>query len=169
MAEKEKIIKPYSEVKVQLAGASPAWEKLTGHIRYYYEMDEVWWAGNPNGKHHSNLYFRKGGKSFFTLCVRDGFFIAGVVFGKDEREKFETMRGEFSEAITKEYDSQESLHDGKWLGWDIYDESLIDDIIKLLPIKRKPNRKVLPTNKTIQECGQLDLGLSHQEITNQIS
>ena len=46
------------------------------------------------------------------------------------------------------------------------DESLIDDIISLLHIKRKPNRKVLP--ESIEKCGSLDLGLSHEEITNRL-
>ena len=36
--------------------------------------------------------------------------------------------------------------------------------IRLLHLKRKPNRKVLPDN--LEKCGRLDLGLSHDEITN---
>ena len=59
-----------------------------------------------------------------------------------------------------------SLHDGKWLGFEVRDDSLIDDIIKLLHIKRKPNRKVLP--KSLEKSGCLDIGLSHEEITNRL-
>jgi len=55
------------------------------------------------------------------------------------------------------------LHDGKWLGFEVRDELLIDDIIRFLPIKRKPNRKTMPQNLEI--CGRLDIGLSHAEIT----
>ena len=33
------------------------------------------------------------------------------------------------------------LHDGKWLMFEPVDTSLFDDFIRLLGIKRKPNRK----------------------------
>ena len=161
----EKPTKLYSEVKAKLGQAAAAWEKLTGYVRYYYEMDELWEPGNPAHKHHSNLRFRRGGKTLITLCIREGYFIVAVVLGKEERETFDEMRGSFSEAIRNEYDNTEIFHDGKWMGFDVKDDSLIDDIIKLLPIKRKPNRKALPAAKSINECGQLDIGLSSQEIT----
>ena len=157
-------IKPYAEVKALLGSASPAWEKLTGHIRFHYSMDEVWDAGKPTHKHHSNLYFRRGGKTLITLCVREGYFIACIVLGKDERAKFEEQREFFSESVRKEYDDAKLYHDGKWLGFDVRDDSLVDGIIQLLPIKRKPNRKILPKN--LEACGCLDLGLSHEDITN---
>ena len=149
--------KPYSEVKAKLGPASPAWEKLAGHIRYYYDLDEKWQEGNPNHKHHSNLYFRRGGKTLITLCIRDGYFLVGIVFGKDERAKFDEQRASFGREVCNEYDRAETLHDGKWLGFEIRDCAIIDDIIKLLPIKRKPNRKIFPDS--LEECGRLDLGL----------
>ena len=88
------------------------------------------------------------------------------MFGKDEREKFEEQREAFGDAIHKEYDDAEVYHDGKWLGFDVYDETLIDDIFLLLHIKRKPNRKTLPDS--LEKCGRLDLGLSHEDITNSL-
>ena len=157
-------IKPYDEVKAMLGTASPAWEKLTGHIRFHYMMDEVWVEGKPTHKGHNNLYFKRGGKSFTILSIREGYFIVTVVYGKDEREKFEQHREEFGEAVQREYDASESLHDGKWMVFDVYDGTLIDDIIKMLSIKRKPNRKVLP--ESTERCGCLDIGLSHEYITN---
>jgi hypothetical protein len=48
--------------------------------------------------------------------------------------------------------------------FDINDESLVNDIIRLLEIKSKQNRKILPKN--FKGCGRLDIGLTHQEITN---
>jgi len=157
-------IKPYSEVKERLGNASVAWEKLTGRIRFHYEMDELWEEGNPTHKHHSNLRFRRGGKTLITLCIREGYFIAAIVLGKEERDKFEQRRKEFGNEICKEFENTEVLHDGKWLGFDVNNESLVDDFIRLLEIKRKPNRKIKP--KSLEVCGNLDIGLSHQEITN---
>jgi len=157
-------IYPYTKVKERLGKSSVVWEKLIGHIRFYYEMDEMWEEGKPTYKHHSNLRFRRGGKTLITLCIREGYFITVIVLGNDERDKFEQQRKEFSKGFLKNYDAAEVLHDGKWLGFDIKDDSLINDIIRLLAIKRKPNRKIMPKN--IKECGRLDIGLTHQEITN---
>ncbi|MCL2247885.1 MAG: DUF3788 family protein [Oscillospiraceae bacterium] len=159
-------VKPYEEVKAMLGGASSAWEKLTGQIRYHYMLDEKWDEGKPTHKHYNNLYFRRSGKAMITLCLREGHFLAGVVLGKDERAKFELERDSFSEAICKEYDDAEILHDGKWLGFDISDDSLIDDVFRLLQLKRKPNRKIVPENQ--EKCGRLDIGLSHEEITERL-
>ena len=147
-----------------LGKASPAWEKLVGHIRFYYEIDEIWAEGKPAHKHYNNLFFKRSGKSLLTLCLREGFFLVSITLGAKEREKFEQQRKDFGDAVCKEYDASETLHDGKWLGFEVRDDSLIDDIIRLLHIKRKPNRKILP--ESLEKCGRLDLGLSHEDITN---
>jgi len=159
----DRAIKPYEQVKAMLGNASLAWEKLVGYIRFFYVMDELWDEGNPTHKHYNNLRFRRGGKTLITLCIREGYFIACIVLGKDEREKFDEQREIFGEVVCKVYDETDTYHDGKWLGFDVCDESLIDDIVRLLPIKRRPNRKILPEN--LEKCGCLDLGLSHEDIT----
>jgi hypothetical protein len=160
----DRAIKPYGQVKTMLGSASSAWEKLVGHIRFFYVVDELWEEGNPAHKHYNNLRFRRGGKTLVTLCIREGYFIACVVLGKDERKKFDQQREMFGEKARKFYDETDIYHDGKWLGFEVRDESLIDDIIRLLLIKRKPNRKILP--ESLEKCGCLDLGLSHEDITN---
>ncbi|MCL2811249.1 MAG: DUF3788 domain-containing protein [Clostridia bacterium] len=159
----DRAIKPYGQVKTMLGNARSAWEKLVAHIRFYYIMDELWEEGNPAHKHYNNLRFRRGGKTLATLCIREEYFIACFVLGKDEREKFDAHRELFGQVVCKEYDNAQIYHDGKWLGFNVHDESLIDDMIRLLPIKRKPNRKILPEN--LEKCACLDLGLSHEDIT----
>jgi len=158
--------KPYEQVKAILGDATAAFEKLTGQIRFHYMLDEKWDEGKPTHKHYNNLYFRCSGKALITLSLREGYFLAGVVLGKDERAKFESERESFCDTICREYDQAETLHDGKWLGFHIDDDSLIDDIFRLLQLKRKPNRKIMPENK--EKCGRLDIGLSHEEITERL-
>jgi len=160
----DRSIKPYEQVKTMLESASCAWEKLVGHIRVFYVMDELWEEGNPNHKYYNNLRFRRGGKTLVTLCIREGYFIACIVLGKEEREKFDEQRETFGETVCKIYDEAYTYHDGKWIAFDVRDESLIDDMIRLLHVKRKPNRKVLPEG--FDKCGRFDLGLSHEDITN---
>lgn len=160
---KERATKAYGQVKAMLGDASSAWEKLVGHIRFYYEMDEQWEEGKPTHKHYNNLFIRRGGKSFVILSLREGYFSVSVVLGKNEREKFEEQRETFNDAVSKIYDEAHTYHDGKWLGFEVRDEMWIDDIIRLLHIKRKPNRKILP--ESLEKCCCLDLGLSHEDIT----
>lgn len=159
--------KPYNEVKAMLGGASATFEKLIGYIRCNYEMDENWAEGKPTHKHFNNLFIKRSGKALMSMHLRDGFFIVSVTLGGKEREKFEEQRALFGEVICNEYDAAETLHDGKWLGFEIRDDSLVDDIIRLMQIKRKPNRKVLP--ECMEKCGKLDIGFSYEEITKFIS
>ena len=162
----ERPTKPYEQVKLLLGKSSPAWEKLTGYIRVHYVMDELWAEGNPSHKYYNDLRIRRGGKTLISFALREGYFIACVVLGKDEREKFDQQREIFSEAMCTAYDTAETYHDGKWLGFDMYDDVMVDDLIKLIQIKRKPNRKVLPASA--ENCGCLDIGLSHEEITKKL-
>ena len=64
-----------------------------------------------------------------------------IILGKNEREKFETSRKDFSEYIKNFYDNTRQYHDGKWLYLDIINNTVIADIERLLFIKKKPNRK----------------------------
>ena len=158
--------KPYAEVNAMLGETSAAWEKLIGYIRFHYEMDENWAEGKPTHKHFNNLFIKRSGKALLSLHLRDGFFIVSVTLGGKERDKFEEQRATFGEVVCEEYDAADNLHDGKWLGFEVRDDSLVDDIIRLVQVKRKPNRKVLP--QSVEQCGRLDIGLSHQEITKRI-
>jgi hypothetical protein len=148
----ERAIKPYEQVRAMLGDACTAWEKLLGHIRFFYAMDELWKEGNPTHKNYNNLYIQRGGKTLAILSLREGFFVACIVFGKDEREEFGTQRALFGEAVCTVFDETDTYHDGTWLAFDIRDESLVDDIIRLLHIKRKPNRKVLP--ESLEKIGR---------------
>ena len=148
---------PPGELEPMLKGAFPAFIHLIGYIRFNYVMDEIWTPGTNTGKlsaYQNELKFRRGGKTLVTLYARDGFFKVVLILGKDERVKFEERKSEFSDAIRKIYDDTHTYHDGKWLGIDVFDNTLIDDIIRLLRMKRKPNRK--PASFSLDEatpCG----------------
>ncbi len=64
-----------------------------------------------------------------------------VILGKGERLKFETDRENYAEDVKRVYDETQTYHDGKWMMFEPKDTSLFDDFIRLLRIKRKPNRK----------------------------
>ena len=64
-----------------------------------------------------------------------------IILGKDERLKFETAREHYSKEVQRIYDETQTYHDGKWMMFELSDTSMFDDFIRLLRIKRKPNRK----------------------------
>lgn len=64
-----------------------------------------------------------------------------IILGKDERLKFESDRENYSEEVRKIYDEARTYHDGKWIMFEPVDTLLFNDLIGLLRIKRKPNRK----------------------------
>lgn len=64
-----------------------------------------------------------------------------MIFGKEERAKFEAIRGTLSNPACQRYDEAKTYHDGKWVMLEPTSPAEFDDYMKLLAIKRRPNRK----------------------------
>ena len=108
-------------------------------ISSLYDMDQNW---NNGGKNWTYEYkFRKSGKTLCAFYFKDNTLGFMIIFGKDERSKLEEIRNELSSDVLETYDNAQTYHDGKWVMFDITDNSILEDLKKLLLIKRKPNRK----------------------------
>lgn len=132
---------PNTQQIIDLVGKSlwEIWEKLCALIDEKYDMDCLW---NQGGKAWTYEYkYRRGGKTLCALYARENCVGFMVIFGKDERQKFEQDREDYAEEIQRVYDEAQTYHDGKWMMFEPVDTSLFDDLIRLLGIKRKPNRK----------------------------
>ena len=115
------------------------WTKLCAAIDEKYDMDRLWDNG---GKAWTYEYkYRRGGKTLCTLYARENCIGFMIIFGKNEREKFEASRESYSEQIQMFYDAAKTYHDGKWVMFQPVDTVLFDDFVRLLEIKRKPNKK----------------------------
>ena len=115
------------------------WTKLCAAIDEKYDMDRLWDNG---GKAWTYEYkYRRGGKTLCSLYARENCIGFMIIFGKNEREKFEASRERYSEQIQTIYDAAKTYHDGKWVMFQHVDTILFDDFIRLLRIKRKPNIK----------------------------
>ena len=118
---------------------SDVWQKLCGGIDEKYEMERLW---NTGGKNWTYEYkYRRGGKTLCCLYAKSSRMGFMIVFGKDERAKFEEIRGTLSEAVCRQFDEAKTYHDGKWVMFEPANTAEFDDYIQLLAIKRKPNRK----------------------------
>ncbi len=115
------------------------WNKLNALIEEKYEMDSSW---NKGGKAWKYEYkYRRGGKTLCALYAREHCVGFMIILGKAERLKFETDRDSYSKEVQRIYDKTQTYHDGKWLMFEPIDTTLFDDFIRLLRIKRRPNRK----------------------------
>ena len=112
---------------------------IVDEITKLYDMEQIW---NKGGKKWTYEYkFRKGGKTLCAFYFKDNTLGFMIIFGKEERTKIEEMRNEISPSILEIYDTAETFHDGKWVMFNITNNLIIEDLKKLLFIKRKPNRK----------------------------
>lgn len=115
------------------------WQELCQTIDEKYEMDCLW---NHGGKKWQYEYkYRRGGKTLCCMYIKEDCVGFMVIFGKQEREKFELSRENYSKEIQQAYDEAKTFHDGKWMLFEPRDTSLFNEYIQLLQIKRKPNRK----------------------------
>lgn len=132
---------PSQSTMTELLGQSlfEVWQSLCAAIEARYEMERVWNAG---GKKWTYEYkYRRGGKTLCCLYARKNCVGFMVIFGKDERTKFEDMWHTLSDTVCKQYDEAETYRDGKWVMFKPTNTAEFPDYMKLLAIKRKPNRK----------------------------
>lgn len=115
------------------------WSSLCEKIESLYDMEPLWNSGGKAWQYE--FKYRRGQKTLCALYAKENHTGFMVIFGKEERKKFEAAREGFSKEIQEIYDNATTYHDGKWMMFDLCDPSIFDDFIKLLTIKRKPNKK----------------------------
>ena len=134
-------IVPSAEQMTMLVGKPlyEIWTQLCALIDEKYDMERLWGSG---GKAWTYEYkYRRGGKTLCALYAREKCLGFMVILGRDERAKFESDRANYSEEVQRVYDEAATYRDGKWIMFEPHDDSLFGDLMKLLKIKRKPNRK----------------------------
>lgn len=131
---------PSEKELIELIGnkAYDAWRAVENFVNEKYNMDVLW--DKNRGENIYEMKFRKSGKTLCSMYARKGSFGFMVIYGKTEREKFEEEK--FSSHVGKIYDETKTFHDGKWVMLDIKDLSYIEDMKKMILIKKKPNKKV---------------------------
>ena len=132
---------PGAEQMTTLVGQplNEIWNSLCSLIDEKYDMDRLWDKG---GKAWTYEYkYRRGGKTLCALYARENCIGFMIILGRDERLKFEADRGNYTKEVQEIYDGAQTYHDGKWIMFEPVDTSLFLDFIRLLGIKRKPNRK----------------------------
>lgn len=133
-------IVPDKEELINLVGKPlfDIWNTLVSLLDRNYDMEHLWASGGKAWKYAYK--YRRGGKTLCALYARENCIGFLLVFGKDEREKFEADRNSYTKETQAVYDKAQTYHDGKWMMFAPTDTSLFGDFLKLLRIKRKPNK-----------------------------
>lgn len=128
-------------------------------MRGNYHLDEI-----GNGK--NELKFKTGKRTILTIYIHEDKYVFLVIFGKKERELFENQRNEFSTYVQKYYDDAKTWHDGKWVFFDVNTLEQLNEIKKLIFIKKKPNRKNFSKDKVVYtQCGhRCDLCIHYSKL-----
>ena len=117
--------------------AKGAWVKLTRFLKENYDiMPEMIF----DKKHGWDVRYRKSGKTLITLTPEKGAVRALIVLGREESEKALSMRNELSSQMSKLIEDTKQLHDGRWLWIRLFQTKDVEDVEKLLPLKRKPKK-----------------------------
>lgn len=115
------------------------WQKLCQAIEERYDMDRLWDSG---GKSWTYEYkYRRGGKTLCSLYAKSQCMGFLVIFGKAERAKVEAIWESLSPAVRAQYEAAQTYHDGKWVMFYPASADSFDEYLRLLALKRKPNRK----------------------------
>lgn len=132
---------PSQSTMTELLGQSlfEVWQELCSAIDEKYEMERLW---NTGGKNWTYEYkYRRGGKTLCCLYAKSKCIGFMIIFREEERTKIEAIRSTLSEPVCRRFDEAKIYHDGKWVMFEPIDTSEFDDNMKLLAIKRKPNRR----------------------------
>jgi len=115
------------------------WASLTEFIESNYPgvFQPDWLFGGK--KYGWGLRFKKS-KSFCTLIPERGRLVIQIVLGCKEREETEKILPELSPGVRKTYADATTYHDGKWLAIVADRDKILDDVKRLLVIKRKPRQ-----------------------------
>lgn len=119
--------------------AMGVWKEICDAIEREYDMNIAWNNGGKAWKYE--LKYSKGGKSLCALYAGENKSGLMIIFGGAERDKVETIRQELYEKTVAVYDEAKTYRDGKWVMFPL-DKALIADYMRLLSIKRKPNKRI---------------------------
>lgn len=114
--------------------AKEAWLEMRRFVEDNYEINpETVFYG---AKYGWTIRYRKSGRTLCSLFPERGGFSVLIVLGRRESEEAVSMRNELGSRIYELLENTKQLHDGRWLWIRLSTISDIDDVKKLLRIKK---------------------------------
>jgi hypothetical protein len=121
------------------ANAIAAWKEIQEHLSTHYDLrvETIYYGDNYGWL----VRYRKSKRTIVSLFPEKNSFSFLIVYGQKEIDKFSTLQSEFSPAIIEVFQKTKKLHDGKWLWVRVTDTTLVENLKKLIAIKRKPKKE----------------------------
>jgi hypothetical protein len=145
MSERERLLgrdhEPTDKEILEYIGkkATKLWNELHKFLadNYDFQPELSYWGDNYGW----TMRYRRSGKTLVAFYPENGGFTVQVILGKKEVEKFQKLRDELSTDIVKLFDDTKQLHDGRWLWIAQPGIGTIEDIKKLIQLKRRPKKQ----------------------------
>ena len=116
-------------------GRAGAWSEIRNFVESQYGIEpETSYRG---AKYGWEMRYRKSGKTLCTLTPWKGGFALLLVLGKEDSKIALEMRHDLSDRTLNLIKNTKQLHDGRWLWIKPSDASDVEDVKKLLQVKRK--------------------------------
>jgi len=122
------------EIIKLLCSSGGLWTELLRFIRQSYLIEgEFKYYGKKSGW---AFRIHKGGKALLMLFLEEDGFKAQIVLNPEQTKK--ALAAGLSDETTAMLKDAKVFHDGRWLYIDLKSEKDLEDIKKLLVVKRKP-------------------------------
>ncbi|MHB1357229.1 MAG: DUF3788 domain-containing protein [Anaerolineae bacterium] len=125
-----------AELLAGLGDCAAAWNELRSAIESRYGLSgDFIYAGRNYGW---QIHYRAGGRTLCDLYPEVGSFTVQVVLGGKERLQAIGGIDQFSPGMRNLITTTPQYHDGQWLGIHLPEAAMVEDILMLLAIKRRP-------------------------------
>lgn len=110
--------------------------ELRVHLEGEYKVSPKMEYSGCSAQPGWNIKYKKGVKSLCTIYPMDGYFIMLVVIGNREQPETELLLPSFTEYIRGLYEKTAFSCGGRWLMIDVTDRAVLEDVEKLVAIRR---------------------------------
>ena len=128
------------DIRSFIGEAKPLWDELVSFIEQAYKSKPQQDYSKCPAQPGWNVKFKKGGKSLCTLYPMQDYFIVLIVVGAREENAVEAAaRADvFAGYVKALYQKTVFSAMGKWLMIEVKDETVLEDIKRLIEIRMRP-------------------------------
>ena len=135
---REKDSEPNQQHILKTIGQTEHWECLLAYLEASYDISpELAFYGKKYGW---TLRYRKSGRTLISLFPEEGAFSVQIVLGKKEVEETLAILDELNAYNRDLFKRTKQLHDGRWLWIRVLEATHVDDVKRLMQIKRRPEK-----------------------------
>jgi hypothetical protein len=131
-------MRPTDDEMVKFLGrkSGSVWKKISMYMIENYDFKPI----RENESLDATIRYKRSGKTLLTFYPKKNELTILIIFGKKEVDKFESIASEFSQEIVDLFHNTKQFHDGKWLHIKVPPFENLEDIRKLLEIKKRPKK-----------------------------